>query len=205
MRRHTAVKTLVSCLANNDVAIFSGKDICKDAYKYDRPGNLYLNEELSPAPLALGVANGTNKRVFVFCEDSIFLRDISSLAQIAVSKCTNLFYVVLVTGIYSSTGTPTIFNEISAPKGVMFNMGFLVHNYTNLFKLPGIAKELKAIWSKARGPMTVFVDVTAHKVKGLVEVKQDLSAFREFVTDRTLGTSVYQPEYNLENMTLFGD
>ena len=121
MKRYTALRILSSCLEDNDVAFFSGTGVCEEAFKYHRPGNFYLNEASSPAAVATGAANGTNKRVFVFCEDYKFLEDLSTAGQMAVSKCKNIFYVILVSGQHIPN-MPTIFDSLIAPKGMLFNM-----------------------------------------------------------------------------------
>jgi len=203
MKRYTALRILSSCLEDNDVALFSGKGVCAEAFKYHRPGNFYLNEVKSPAAVAIGLANGTDKRVFIFCEDYKLLEDLSAAGQMAVSKCNNIFYIVLVSGQYTSN-MPTIFNSLIAPKGMLFNMGFIVHNYDSQFNITKSAKEIKAIWSTAKGPLAAFVSV-AGSSETFNAVENDVTKFSEFVKDVSIGSSMSQRSLPFDNITLIGE
>ncbi len=200
MKRYLILKRFLSLLQDNDVLIFFGKEVCEEAFKYDKPGCFYLSDtkELSPS-LALGVAMCTNKRVFVFCEDGDFLREMGSAAQMAVSKCENLFYVILSSGRYQlSGGQPNIFNEFSAQKGFLFNLGFLVNDYVPYLKNKTSLNELGRLIKNIRGPIAILmwtdVGLRQGEKKEITYSKPDLTnRIQEFICDEELGTSLYKP------------
>lgn len=164
MKSLSVMRTMTSCLPPEAVAVFAGVEVCVEAHKYHREGNLYLNDLASPAAVAIGIANATERRVVFFCEDEILMRDLSSAAQVAASKCINLIFVVLVSKQHRVNNSNTIFDGMSSPKGSLFSMGYLVHNYTPHFNFKGKAKkEIEAIWGYVKGPLACFIDVTPRK------------------------------------------
>lgn len=172
MQRHRLIKDFLLCMKDSDIAIFSGKDISREAFQYDRDRNFYILDPNNIAiSLALGMAMCTDKRVFVFGGDGSFLSEIGSYAQTAVSRCKNIFNVVLDNGCYQAAGgQPTIFREFSAPKGVMFNMGFLAYDLTSCFNrrisVPVVTKTL----SNLAGPAFILIRVDRGYQKDIEDV-----------------------------------
>ena len=68
MKRYSVLRYFMkNILEESDVAILTGREMCKEAYQYDRPGNLYIYDDFGlTVSLATGVAMATDKRVFVF-------------------------------------------------------------------------------------------------------------------------------------------
>jgi hypothetical protein len=197
MKRNSYIRKMISILHDNDAAIFADAGLSKEAYKYDRLGNLYLDEyDGMASSLALGIAVGTDKRVFIFCEDSEFIKEFGSVLQTAVSKCKNIFYVILNSGYYQDEGgSPTIFNSVSSPKGVLFNMGFMVHDYTKYFcdNLP--KKEIIKITDRISGPMVILLRTDKGVVKSEnvgIDTNGMMKRFKGFVSNRELGTSMFE-------------
>jgi hypothetical protein len=191
MKRHSTIRIFNQCMDEGDIGVFIGDGICRESYAYDRRGNLYMSDRDNIISLALGLAMCSNRRVFVFCDDSYVLRNLSELAHIAVSQCDSLYLVILVSGVYIDIGKhPNIFNSIMAPRSMFYNMGFLVHNYTKHFKnTKNPIKEIKAIWSRAKGPLVATVDVDL----GLKNLKDDypveidsLNDLSEFIQDESI-------------------
>jgi hypothetical protein len=194
MKRHTAVRIFSSCLEDNDIAFFIGKGLCNEAYKYHRPGNLYLGDVDYSMSTALGTSLGTDKRVFVFCEDQYVLRNLSELAQVAASRQKNFFCVLFVTGTYTETGNqPNIFDSVVTMKGSLFNLGFLVHDYTAHYKNTKSNKETMATWSRAKGPLLAMLRLDAGLVKNDLVYENNVEEFMTFVQNKDLGTSLYTP------------
>jgi hypothetical protein len=182
MKRQTVLKILISCLNDDDIAIFAGSGICREAYNYDRVGNFYTSCDYMGA-FAIGIAIGSKRRVFIFCEDEYFIKNLSEAAQMAVSRCKNLVYVVLRSGMYQDTGfQPTISADIGGLKNSMFNLGFLVHNYTDYMKMTNPKKEIRSIWKSIRGPLAVFVDIT----KGINRQVENIQIDYQSIKDRFL-------------------
>jgi thiamine pyrophosphate-dependent acetolactate synthase large subunit-like protein len=67
MKRYSVIKNFTNLLKDNDIVIFSGKNMCKEAYQYDKPGYFYIDDTFGlSVSFALGIAMSTDKRVFVF-------------------------------------------------------------------------------------------------------------------------------------------
>jgi hypothetical protein len=201
-KRNFVIKRFMSVLKDNDVAIFSGSELCKEAFVYDRPGNFYIeNMDGLAASLALGTALCSDKRVFVFCEDWDFLKDMSVAAQIGVSRVENLYCVVLSSGRYTFSGNqPNIFAEITAPKWLFSGLGFITNDFTHYMQNKTSMKELEKYMERIRGPLVILM-----KIKDVVETKEMkkikyspeklVKRIKEFIGDGTLGTSLYTPPF----------
>jgi len=198
MKRYTVIKKFINFLHDNDVAIFSGQEMCKEAYQYDRPGNFYIDEPFGiTMSFSLGVAMSTDKRVFIFIGEGDLLRDRSAVAQIAVSNCKNIYLVVLDNGIYQSAGgQPTIFNSIVSKKGFFYNLGFLVQDYTKHFYNRKF-KQLQNIMNNLVGPVCIFMEVSKGIKKDLKNIKISKVDMKdrlvEFIKNKELATSLFEP------------
>jgi len=197
MKRYTLLRNFIKLLHTNDICIFSGEEMCKEAYQYDRPGNFYIKDFFGLSlSFALGVAVGTDKRVFVFVGEGDILREMSAVTQLAVSYCKNLFLVVLDNGCYQSEGKhPNIFNSIVSKKGFFYNFGFLVQDYVKHFTNREF-KQLRNILNNLIGPVCIYMEIDNGVKRGLKNV--DLSAiemknrFEKFVLNEDLSTSLFE-------------
>lgn len=198
MKRYTVIKNFVASLEDNDVAIFSGKEMCKEAYQYDRPGNFYIQDSYGlAAAFALGVAMCTDKRIFVFIGEGDLLRDLSITTQMSASKCPNIFLVVLDNGVYQSAGNfPNIMESMRSKRGVMFNMGLVVFDFT-VYLVKKEFSKMKFFMKNLRGPIVLFFDVDRGVKKQLSEIdifQEDLKTrLMEFLKSKETGTSLYKP------------
>ena len=187
MKRHNVVKHFISFLTENDMAIFSGSELCKEAYAYDRPGNFYLEDTFGLAvSFALGVALCSDKKVFVFVGEGDLLRDLSSAAQASASSCKNLILVVLDNGVYQGVSNqPNIFDRLVSKRGLFYDMGFLVQDYTKHFR-DSKFKQLKNIINRLKGPVVVLIELSAginKKIESLFVDKIEAgSNLTEFLT-----------------------
>lgn len=201
MKRHRVIKDFLSyCVKENDIVIFSGEELSKEAFLYDRPGNFYICSDsygISPS-LALGMAMHTDKRVFVLCGDGDFLMEFSSAAQMAVSKCKNLFYMVLDNGCYQSAGNhPTIFGELLSIKGIAFNLGFIVYDFSSFFKNKTTKTEMSNFFNNMLGPAFILMQIDKGIKKDLKDIDHSKEELRNrifnFVVDKESGTSLFVP------------
>lgn len=160
MKRYGMVKLFSGAMEDGDVGIFIGDSLCKEAYVCHRMGNLYLPTYDNAFSLGLGIAMNTNRRVFIFCDDTYLLRNMPEVFHIGVSKCKNIFIVIFISGIYSdSIKHPTIFKSVRSIIGVIFNIGFSVHDYKLHFKnIRNPIKEIKSTWKKIIGPLAVVAE-----------------------------------------------
>lgn len=197
MKRQVVLNKILSSLTDSDIVIFSGSNLCKEAYKNDKPGFLYLADTYGLGPsLAMGIAMGTDKRVFSFVNDDEFLRSFASTPNMAVSGCKNLFYVILVSGIYQSVGTGfTIFDNIKAPKSCMFNLGFSVFDYTKYFTDKSLITKIPLLFERIRGPMVLFISVDKGINKKLDDVHYSKVELRDriskFIQSKDIKSSLY--------------
>ena len=197
MKRYIVLKNFIESLKDNDVAIFSGQEMCKEAYQYDRPGNFYIHDLYSVAPaFALGMAMCTDKRIFVFVGEGDLLRELAAASQIAASRCSNIFLVVLDNGTYQSAGNfPNIMESMRSKRGVMLNFGLVVFDFT-VFLPKREFKKMRNFMQNLRGPVVLFMDIDKGVNKDLPdidiaeeEMKERLTAF---IKNKETGTSLYK-------------
>lgn len=170
MKRHKLVETITSFLRPNDIVIFCGKAIIKEAAFLDK-NNFYYTEGTYGLGVAIGVAMCTDKRVFVFCRDADLISDLSNMMQAAAARPKNLFYIILNEGIYQEIDNhPTITDSIYSIKGTLFNFGFLVHDFSHFFKGRVNKKLLSATIERLTGPMIILINVT----KGRINIEKEL-------------------------------
>lgn len=183
MKRFTAVKGFLEAMKEDDIAIFSNEDMNKEAFQYDRNGNFYVFKAGLAPSLSLGMAMATNKRVFMFCDDGEFLREYGIAAQMAVSKCNNIVFVVFDSGYYQDSGSPTIFRGLHSPKGALFSLGITTHELTHYFKTKKMLKELKNVVRGLKGPLCIMLKVDKGLKKDLDEVNISKEDLRNRITD----------------------
>jgi hypothetical protein len=178
--------------------------LCKEANYYDRYGNLYLTDCCNAISVGLGIALNTTRRVFVFCFDDYALANIHDLIQVSVSKIKNIHIIILCSGEYSSIGKyPTLLDSINSFHGMLFNIGFTVHDYSRYFdSQQGLHKEFRDIWERIRGPMVVIVKIDHFIKKDLDEIKDTLyyiDRTKSFLLDEGVPSFDYKnPMYNNE-------
>jgi sulfopyruvate decarboxylase subunit beta len=182
MKRYGVLKEFVKRLNDDDIAIFSGEDMCKEAFQYDREGNFYITSGQSIAPsLATGIASGTNKRIFIFSGEGNFLREAGALIQMFVSQQKNLIYVMLDNGCYqSSGGYNNIFNEMDNPKGLFYNIGFILHDFTYYFEGKKFLKNMKQFMDDMIGPLVIMIKTS----KGLKRNLDDIPYSETYLKKR---------------------
>jgi hypothetical protein len=157
MKKTNFIKQFISFLSNDDVIIFAGKLICSEAPNYPHLNILCVDDECGYGmSVALGMALGTKKRVYLMCDDYYLLKDFGSVIHIGLSKTVNLFIVVMVTGYYPLVeNMPTVVESIPNIKSLLFSTGLVVHDYTKHFKTQASAKLAKGLIVSARGPLVV--------------------------------------------------
>jgi hypothetical protein len=198
MKRHTVVNNFVNLLHDNDILIFSGKELCKEVYKNNKPNHFYIKESIGVAiPFGLGIAMCTDKRIFVFVGEGELLRELGVIAQIGASKCNNIFLVLLDNGCYQSAGGyPTVFENMLSKKGFIYNSNTKVITFTKHFKDREF-KRLKDRFPRLIGPMVVLMDVDKGIKRGLEEVDIDFGEQRDriskFILDPTKETAMFVP------------
>jgi hypothetical protein len=175
MKRQNIVKLFSSYLKENDLAVFAGNNICKEAFLYDRKGNFYVEDETGIGlSLALGMAMCTDKRVFIFCDDYYFLKELSASVHIALSRCKNIFLV----------------------KTVLFGMGFIINDYTKHFSNIQSAKEVKNILKNLYGPIVIIIYVDLGEKKKVGEItltnEERVGRLTTFLSDK--GSSLSTPK-----------
>lgn len=199
MNRKALMKRFISYLKPNDVVIISN-ELSKEAYENDSDAVFYMLDSNMTLSFSTGLAMCTDKRVFVFITDGEVLEEMNAVVQASVSKCKNLFCVVLRSGRYHSTGgQPNVFSNIYSPKGLFFNVGFFVHDYTHYFSDKKFYKDAEKLLYRLVGPIIILIKVdTTINRKVLneelkINKKELKDRFSSFVADRSLGSSLFQP------------
>ena len=133
--------------------------------------------------IATGMAMTSNKKIIVVFDDNYLLKHYSSLLQAAISKCYNLFFIVLVTNNYRADLLQTnLFNSVSSVKGSIYEMGFLTHIHDRFFKNKKMFDKFKISFNRFIGPSVGIIDVDNSKfVQRTTNVDNDITTFIDFV------------------------
>jgi len=161
MKRFVLVKKFLNCLEEDDIVIVIGSDLCKEVFPFHKDGYFYfMDVGVLPPSFELGLSMTTSNRIFVLIGEGAFIRDLSSIAQAAVSKCSNLFYIVFNNWCYQTAGgQPNIVSSMGNFKGMLFSMGFIAHDFTfNFNNKPGIVS-ISKFMKNLKGPMVVQINV----------------------------------------------
>jgi len=169
MNRYDVLEILLAATKNDDLCVFTGEGLCREAFNFHKQRNMYLNNYDNVISIAIGMAMCSTQRVFIFCDDFYFLKNVSETIQAAVSRCKNFYIIILNSGTYSDDGcSPTIYNSIPAPRSLLFNMGFSVHDYKRqmtIMKDP--SSEIKSTWDKVKGPLAVTMEVECDYINNI--------------------------------------
>lgn len=150
------INKIQTLFTKNDIVIYLGAEI-PDVLKY-KSEYTFDTLDIDFISVVLGMSLATTNRIYVICTDNYFLRYIASVLQASVSKKTNLYFLVLVTNKYD-VGTPNITSSIRSFKGLLFNCGFLVHDYTEYLKNKVSINHLKKLLGSTIGPMVGLIKV----------------------------------------------
>jgi hypothetical protein len=187
MNRRRVFSGFSKILSEDDVVFCIGKAIISES-KFDSFGGVCYFDDLSVDyfAIALGMSMGLKKRVFLFCEDSYFIRYINTMVQISVSGCTNFYVIILNTGIYTNDlKTPSLAKSIRSIKGTLFNMGVLVHDYSIYFDNAQGVNKLKAILNKSLGPLVALIKIDNKRLYGNdIKISNDLDSLRLFISEK---------------------
>ena len=188
MTRKKALSNIKHLIDDSDIVFCIGKTLCEEAPVFTDGTFLVFNEYIDGFSLAIGTAITTTKRVIVIAEDGYLLRYFSSILQAAVSKCSNLFFIVLISNVYDTSLTqPTLTRYLRSIEGMLFNAGFLSHNYDKYFENKTSLNKLKSIYSRTIGPVVGLVSIKSNRLyntDSLIE-KTDLRLFRKFILNNT--------------------
>ncbi len=198
MKRYTVIKNFINLLHENDILIFSGEELCKEAYQYKNDNHFYINDSIGvAAAFGLGMAMCTDKRVFVFMGEGELLRELGIIIQMGASICGNMFIVLLDNGSYQSAGGhPNIFDNVLSKKGLIFNSASKVATFTKHFKDREF-KSLKERFTRLVGPMIILMDVDKGFKRNLEELFIDFVEQRDkikaFIADTAKETAMFVP------------
>ncbi len=159
MKRNLAIREFIKLLKDDDIIVASGKNICDEAYQFDRPFLFYFEDETIAQSIALGMANGTERRVFIFCSDNAIQNDLNFVLQMGLSKKNNIICVVFKSG----EGADLVNNSRSLI-GALFNLGPSVYNYSPYFTKVVNVSDVQGHVSVLRGPVVILLDVKASNI-----------------------------------------
>jgi len=161
MTRNKVMRGLLKILNNNQIIICVGEDLIKESKFIGYPGFVGVTDlSINYLAVALGIAMVSNLKVILLCDDAYLLRYINTMAQVGVSECINFYILVFRTCSYSNELLqPTLIKGIRSIKGVLFNFGVLVHDYTPYFKEANAVKTVSSIFNKSLGPLVASIDI----------------------------------------------
>lgn len=193
MKRDLALKKLCECTKPADVVIFGSSSMASEAHEFYKPGHFYIKDYHGLAlSVALGIASGTDKRVFVFMGEGDVLRNFGVLNQIAASKQQNIFIIILNNGCYQSAGGfPNIFNNALSMNSLIFNIGCKIFNLTSDLEKKRYTI-VRHFFDRGQGPMVVIVRVEKGKEYN-TEAQNNLDEFLTFVRDSSIKSALYNP------------
>jgi hypothetical protein len=196
MKRQKVIEAFISLLNPNDVIVFCGEDISKEALTLDN-NNFYYTKGPYGLGVVLGIAMCTNKRVFVVCRDADIISDLTTVAQMAAARLKNLFCIILKDDCYQEIDNhATLTDSLYSIKGLLFNYGFVVHDYSHFFKGRINKKLLESTIERIAGPMVIIINTT----KGVSNIKEDIpidldSRISTFILNDEEGTSLFRGAY----------
>jgi len=196
MTRKKVLAGIKELITDTDVVFCIGSSLCEEAPTYN-DGTLYINNDyIDMFAVALGVAMSTDKRVIVIAEDAYFLRYFNSILQASVSKCMNLFFIILVTESYEAAiKQNTIMKAFRSMKGILFNTGMITHEYSIYFNNKNAVQTLKNIILNTVGPAIGLVDIDNNRIYNKEELKKfKFSKIINFIRDRKLKTSIQKAQ-----------
>jgi hypothetical protein len=207
MKRFTGVRVLTQALLDCDVGIFIGDGVCREAAPYLGGGSylFFPDTEDFILSVAVGMAIGTDKRVFVFCEDNYILRNMTEVLQAGIAKARNFFLVMFSSGEYPEVpNTPNILASANSQHGMFYEMGFIVHNYTNQFKSSkNPINFIRETWDRVRGPIAVLMKTTKG-TKSFPDINfsgpAEINKTREFILDESIIGHNFVPPISLDQL-----
>lgn len=204
MTRKKAMNAIMDLLSEPDIVFVSGTEIYGELI--NKENIMYIESMIDPISLALGVSVTTHRKVVLVIDDNNLLKFINSLVQVLASKQKNIYIIVINTGYYlSNIRQSNLFNTIRNFKGLIFNMGILVHDYTAYFENKTSINKLINIYRNTIGPVISIINVTNNRIYN----KKDFSSFDlpnfnkfiEFVRNTKYETTI-EPSNNNNYITL---
>lgn len=105
MNRSECVKEIMGQLNEDDILISSTGYISREAYKYDRPLNFYMQGSMGNAlAIGIGIAMNIKNRVFVLNGDGSSLMNLGTMVTARALCLDNLFNFILDNKCHESTG-----------------------------------------------------------------------------------------------------
>jgi len=165
MTRLGVLKGINKIIQPTDIVIIVGEDICKESEGLFDDALFLDNNTIDVFSIVLGISLGTSKRVVLITEDSYMLKYFNSIIQLSVSNNINLILFTLVSNFYiASVNQPTLFNSIRAMKGIFFNMGIVVHDYSQYLDGKSNVKKFKDIYLCTKGPVIGLINIDSNRL-----------------------------------------
>ena len=187
MTRSKAMSGLLKIIQKNSIVFCVGTELIGESKFENYPGFIGVTDiYIDYLAVALGVAMASTHKVVVICDDAYLLSHLTTLSQIGISECTNLYILIIRTNSYSNNLLqPTLTHSIRSLKGVLFNFGVLVHDYTPYFKDSHSIKSVVPIFKKSLGPLLANIDVDNLKLYNKKNIDTDWQAFRNYLLSKT--------------------
>lgn len=129
-------------------------------------------------PIIFGLSMASDKKMVIVCEDVYLMQNLSQIIQIAIGKPKNIIILCLVTNVYLlNCEQKTLFYSVNSMKGILFNAGFLVHDYTHYFKNKVELKNLCGRLRTIDGPVISTILVDSDKMFNIGSVEDNFKSF----------------------------
>jgi len=180
MKRFNVAKNIINrFLPEDSFVLVYGDTLSRELFELDKDNILYLGSEITPSVI-IGLAMCTKKKILLFCTNEDIIFNLYSFIQIALSKLKNIICVVFDSNINEDTLQASLFRQVGSVRGVLFNMGFIVHDYTNFFdnKPPN---EVKISFNRVVGPICVLIKTSNgvnSNLKNTIYLEDNIKRFK---------------------------
>lgn len=164
MNRKKALDNFNELISDEALVFYIGKYICNELTTI-KSNTFLATEDIDYFSIATGMAMTNSKKVYVVVEDAYLLKYFSAFIQAIASGSTNLFFLLLNSATYDvGIQQPTIYNYIRSMKGVMLNVGALIHDYTKYFKTKVTLRKFKKDYARLLGPAVGILEIKDNKL-----------------------------------------
>jgi hypothetical protein len=164
MNRRKVLNYAAELIPDEALVFYIGPYLCREL-SVIKDGYFLATEDIDYFSISTGMAMTNSKKIYIIVEDVYLLKYFSSFIQSVASNCSNLFFLLINSGVYDvDINQPTIYNHIRSMKGVMLNLGALIHDYTKHFKTKTTLRQFKKNYGKILGPAVGIIEVEDNKL-----------------------------------------
>jgi len=178
MNRRKVLNYTEELISDDALVFYIGPYLCREL-SVIKDGYFLATEDIDYFSIITGMAMTNSKKIYIIVEDVYLLKYFSSFIQSVASNCSNLFFLLINSGVYDvDINQSTIYNHIRSMKGVMLNLGALIHDYTKHFKTKITLRKFKKDYVKMMGPAVGILEIKDNKLfNDVVTVEMSIKDF----------------------------